>query len=117
MTMRRLLAATAIIVAIPGASYAGPCSKEIDREQAKIDAQLAAAAAAGPTAPESLAATAHRQPTPDSIAAAEGKLGELSPDQATAVFAAMGRARDADSAGDQTACEQALSEVQHILGE
>jgi hypothetical protein len=112
----RLLAATAIIVAIPGASYAGPCSKEIDRVQAKIDAQLEAAAAAGSTAAESSGATLHHQPTPGSIAAAEGQLGELSPDQATAVFAAMGRARDADATGDQSACVKNLSEVERILG-
>jgi hypothetical protein len=117
MTMRCLVTAAAIIVATCGASYAGPCSKEIDRVQAKIDAQLEAAAAAGSPGAESTGATLHHQPTPDSIAAAEGQLGELSPDQATSVFAAMRRARDADAAGDQSACVKNLNEVQRILGE
>jgi hypothetical protein len=117
MTMRRFLAATAIIVAIPGASYAGPCSQAIDRTQAKFDAKLDAAAAVGPTAPESHAATAHHQPTPDSIAAAEENLGTLSDEQVAAITGALGRAREADRVGDLSACEQALNQAQGILGE
>jgi hypothetical protein len=46
MTVRRLLAATAIVVAASmSESYAGPCAQEIDRVQAKIDARLEAKAA------------------------------------------------------------------------
>jgi len=116
MTIRRLLTA-AVFAGSMSTSYADPCSKEIDRVQAKIDAQLEAAAAAGSSGAESTGATLHHQPTPESIAAAEGRLGELSPDQATAVFAAMRRARDANKAGNQNACEQALNEVNHILGQ
>ena len=118
MTAPQFLTATAIIVATSTSqTYAGPCAQEIDRVQAKIDARLEAKAAAGLSAPESPAATAHHQPTPESIAAAEGQLGDLPPERVTAVFAAMGRARDADRVGDRSACEQALSEVQSTLGE
>lgn len=62
-------------------------------------------------------ATLHHQPTPKSVAAAETQLGDLSPERIKAVFGAMGRAREADRVGDQSACEQALSEVQRTLGE
>jgi hypothetical protein len=57
-------------------SDAGPCSLEIDRIQDRVDAMIAATAAAGPSARESTAAMMHRQPTPNSIAAAEEGLGE-----------------------------------------
>jgi hypothetical protein len=118
MTVRRLLVAAAIVVATPlSESYAGPCSQAIDRTQAKFDAKLDAAATVGPTATESHAATAHHQPTPDSIAAAEEKLGILSYEQVVAITDALGRARDADRAGDLNACEQALNQAQHVLGE
>ena len=118
MTIRRLLAVAAIGIVVPvSASYAGPCLQEIGRMQAKIDARLEARAAAGSSAPESTAATQHHQPTPDSIAATEIQLGNVSPERVTAVFAAMGRAREADRVSDQNACEQALNEVQRTLNE
>jgi hypothetical protein len=117
MSIQRLLVACAAAVAAAmSASYAGPCSHEIDRVQAEIDAKLEARAAAGPTARESTAATLHRQPTPGSIAAAEARLGDVPPEKVGAVVAAMTRARDADRAGDQSACEQALADVQRALG-
>ena len=56
------------------------------------------------------------KPTPSSVAAAEGRLGELSPESLEATKEAMGRAREADRAGDQSACEQALAEVQRLIG-
>jgi hypothetical protein len=118
MAIQRLLVTSAIILALSvSASYAGPCSQEIDRMQAKFDAKLEARAAVAPSAPESPAATAHHQPTPNSIAGAEAELGVLSPKQVTAVTEALGRAREADRVGDQSACEQALSVAQHTLGE
>ena len=97
-------------------SYAGPCSHEIDSVQAAIDAKLGAKAVAGPSARESTAATTHRQPTPGSIAAAESKLGDVSSQKVEAVAAAMARAREAYYAGDQSACEKALADVQRALG-
>ena len=55
--------------------------------------------------------------TPGSIAAAEEKLGSLSPDQVDAARQAMARARAADAAGDKAACQQALAEVQALLAQ
>jgi hypothetical protein len=112
-----LIVCAAALVGSTSASYAGPCSQEIDRIQAEIDAKLESAAAAGRSAPEGTAATMHRQPTPESIARAESHLGEISPEKIQAFTAAMERARKADSVGDQSACEQALADVHRSLGQ
>jgi hypothetical protein len=115
MTIQRLVALSAVALAASmSASYAGPCSNDIDSMQARIDAKLERKASTGPAAPESTDATMHRQLTPGSIAAAEERLGEMSP--LTAVAQAMTRAREADSAGDKSACERALAEAQRALG-
>jgi len=117
MSIQRLLVAwAAVLIASTSASYAGPCAHEIDRVQAQVDARLEAKAAAGPTARESTAATMSRQPTPESIAAAEARLGEVSPQKMEAVATAMARAREADRAGDRSTCEQALADVRRALG-
>jgi len=47
--------------------------------QSRIDAKLEAKAAAEPTAREGVSAGMSDQPTPRSIAAAEEKLGDVSP--------------------------------------
>jgi hypothetical protein len=113
--MRMAVGAAALAASI-STSYAGPCSPAIDRMQARIDASLEARASAGPGARESPGALMGRQPTPDSIAAAEEKLGEVPPQTAEAVAQAMARARAADSAGDTSTCEQALADVQRAIG-
>jgi hypothetical protein len=116
MSIQRLLAVCVVALAASvSASFASPCSQEIDRVQAMIDAKLEAQAAAGRSARESTAATLHRQPTPGSIAAAEVNLGDISAEKIQAVEALMTRAREADRANDPSACEQALAEVQRIL--
>jgi hypothetical protein len=98
------------------ASYAGPCSKEIDNMMVRINAKLEAKAAAGPHAGESARAGMSHQPTPRSMAKIEERLGELSPQTADAVRQAMLRARTADSAGDQNACLQALADAKRAMG-
>ena len=116
MSIQPMLAASVALLASMPASYAGPCSHEIDRVQHEIDAKLDAKAGTGPEARESNAATMNRQPTPGSIAAAEARLGDLSPDTIAAVRTAMTRAREADSAGDKSACERALADAQRAIG-
>jgi len=96
-------------------SHAGPCSLDIDRLQDRVDAMIAATAAAGLSARESTAATTHRQPTPSSIAAAEGKLGEGA--RAERALAAMAQARAADQADDNSACQSALADVQRAIAQ
>lgn len=116
-TFASLLAlSAAVLVASTLTCFAGPCSSEIARMQARLDARLGAAAARGPSAPESAGALAHRQPTPGSIASAEQRLGEISPENGKIIREAMARARQADQAGDKAACEQALAEVRRTIG-
>jgi hypothetical protein len=117
MTAPRLFtfAAIAIVVSI-SASYAGPCSDEIDKMMVRINAKLEATAAAGPAARERAGAGMPVQPTPRSMATAEEKLGELSPQTVDAVGQAMARARAADGAGDKAACEKALADAQRAMG-
>jgi hypothetical protein len=116
MTNLRLLVLAAALVAPAGAADAGPCTQEIVRMQARFDAKLEAAARKGPTARESIAATDSRQPTPDSIAAAEAKIGDISPRTVEVIETGMARARKADLADDKGACEQALADVGRAIG-
>jgi hypothetical protein len=113
---RRLLFSVSTLALLTLPCQAGSCSNEIDRMQALVDAKVEAKAGAGSSAKESPEALVHRQPTPGSIAAAESKLGEISPLKVEVVEAAMARARKADLAEDKSACEQALAEVQRELG-
>ena len=117
MTLPPLITLTALALALSMTSgFAGPCSQEIDRMQARVDASLEAKAASGPAARESAGALMDRQPTPGSIAAAEERLGDLSAQTTEVVAQGLVRARAADSAGDKNACEQALAEVQRLIG-
>ena len=106
-------AAAAALLATP--ALAGPCTDEIYQSDLSIENRLDAAAASGRAAPESTAATMHRQPTQGSIAAAEGKLGDLSDDDVIAMTEEMDKARDADRANNRAACQKALAEVRRIL--
>ena len=116
ITLRSATLGAAACLASMSMSYAGPCSGEIDRVQARVDAKLDAVAATGPSGPESAAATRHQQPTPGSIAAAESRLGDFSAATVAAIKAGMTRAREADRAGDAAACEQALAGVRRAIG-
>jgi GTP cyclohydrolase FolE2 len=112
-----LTVCAAVLVVSMSTSYAGPCSQEIARFRAEIDAKQHSNAAAGSSAPESTAATTHRQPTPESIGAAESRLGEVSPEKLQAVMAAVERASEADRAGDQIACGEALADAQRAFSQ
>jgi hypothetical protein len=114
-TLRLTILTAAALTILMSTSYAGPCTSEIEHMQVRIDARLDAAAAAGPTARESTAATMHRQPTPGAIAAAEERLGDASAGSVDSLKLAMARARAADGAGDKTGCEQALADAQRAI--
>ena len=96
-------------------AFAGPCSQQIYDFNVVLNKRLDAGAAAGRAAPESLGATMHRQPTPQSVERAEAELGDLSPANAQAISEAMALAHKADDAGDRAACEKAVGEAQQIL--
>ena len=114
-TLRALLL-VGLGIGVSVSAYAGPCSGDIEKMQARIDAALEAKAAAGPAAREGTFAGMSKQPTPRSMAAAEEKLGELSQQTINAVGQAMAKARAADSAGDSSACARALAEAQQAIG-
>ena len=97
----------------PAAAEAGPCTSQLDGLQAKIDALIEATAAQGNFAVESKSATMQRQPTPNSIAAAEAQLGEGKP--AEAATKAMADARAADASGDAAACNAAIQQIEAAL--
>jgi len=116
ITLRVLVFAAIAVATSASATHAGPCSDQIDAMQARIDSKLEAKAAAGPTAKQGVAAEMSVQPTPASIAAAEEKLGEISPKKVKAIKRGMARARVADRVGDLRACRKALAAVQRVLG-
>jgi hypothetical protein len=102
-------------LAAGAAAVAGPCAQEIVKTQARIDAALESQAAAGKPGKEVAAATAHRQPTPESIAAAEKALGEGVSIQAA--LDALERARTADARGDAALCEKAVADARKAMRE
>ena len=106
-----LACAAALAVSMSG-SHAGPCSPKITQLKQVIDDRIHAKASAALSARESTAAKLHRQPTPSSTSAAAGLT---SPEQFKAVNSAMARARKADRAGNRSACEQALADVERLL--
>ncbi len=108
---RLLFLAGLLLISAP--AHAGPCTSEIERVQAQVDAVLEQRAGAGPSARESAGALLHRQPTPGSIARAEEMLGEGS--GGVQAVAALARAREADRAGDRKHCEQALAEAPQAI--
>jgi len=68
-----ILNAAALAVSI-SSSYAGPCPPKMEGMRASIAARLAG----WPSAPQSIAAQMHRQPTQASVAAAEVALARRS---------------------------------------
>jgi hypothetical protein len=116
MNVRRLMALSAtVLVALVTVAQAGPCTQQIEAMQVRVDAELHARAAAGPTATESTAAMMHRQPTPGSVAAAEEQLSDTKGTRSEQAVAAMKRARAADAAGDKGSCERALEAARRAI--
>jgi hypothetical protein len=113
MIRPRVLVGSAFLLIAAAPSWAGPCTQDISRVQAQVDARIDAVAGAGPAGAESNAARMHRQPTPGSVASAEQKLGEGRPMEAA--LSALARARVADDAGNRSACEQALAEARQAI--
>ena len=91
------------------AAQAGPCTKQILEVEAQIRrAQALQPGAVGaPSAPQSIAAQLHRQPTVQSV---ETALNEANADG----VAALDRARKADAAGNAGECANALTEARQL---
>jgi hypothetical protein len=117
MTTRAALAFSAVVFAFcPIAAHAGPCEQQLHETEIARGERLNALAAQGNAAPESTFATMHRQPTPNTVAQAEERAGEVSGANLTAVEKFLQEAHKADAANDLPACEKALAEVRKIIG-
>jgi hypothetical protein len=92
-------------------AYAANCRDVIERVQAEVDAAIDRRAGADPSHRESLDALRSHQPTPRSIAEAEG-AGSAPLSHA---LDALGRARAAAAAGDTPRCEAEVSAAQRLL--
>jgi hypothetical protein len=110
-----LVLSVATVVSSTQSSRADSCSREIDRAWVQVNAKIQARSAAGRSIPQSTIALLHRQPTQSSVAAAEEKLVDVWLPMETAV-GSLARAREADRANDRIACEEALAEVQRVIG-
>jgi hypothetical protein len=98
-----LLAATPV--------HASSCGRSIARVQAKVDAAIERTAGGNGWKKESVDATRNYQPTPRSIAQAEGPNGfnfQIALDS-------LDRARAANRVGDVATCRRELASVKYIL--
>jgi hypothetical protein len=89
-------------------AQAGPCTAGIAEVERYVQS-TAPSPTTGPTAPQSVGAQLHHQPTPGSVEGAESKARA---DGA----AALERARKADAAGDAAGCTSALQDAKLIYG-
>jgi hypothetical protein len=94
------------------ACNAGPCTSQIAQLEQQIHREQATSPPGGPgdpSAPQSVGAQLHHQPTPGSVERAEHQAiadGD----------AALERARKADAMGDASACAKALAIAKDIYG-
>jgi hypothetical protein len=107
-----LCVAATMLSTSPG--HAGPCTRDIDREWVEVGAKIQARVGAGRSYIQGTVGLLHRQPTPSSVAAAEGKVGDIWVPLETAVIA-LARAREADHANDAGACKEALIAAQRAF--
>lgn len=109
---RILLLAAVALSAGAGAAHAGPCTAQISQVEQQIRQAQAAALPGGagtPSAPQSVGAQLHHQPTVQSVERAESKASTLAAE-------ALDRARQADAAGDADTCSKALQDAKDLYG-
>jgi hypothetical protein len=96
---------TATLLCGSGAAHSGPCTSQIEQLERQIG-HASPSAKSGPTAPQSIEAQLHHQPTPETVRNAERKAN-------ADAAAALQRARQADTDGNAAACTKALDEAKH----
>jgi hypothetical protein len=96
-------------------ALAGPCAGDIHDVEIALNAKLDAIAGRGNGAAQTTAAQLHRQPTPNSIAAAEAKVGDISDSDVTKVRQFIDTARSADDSGNLEACHKALGDARALM--
>jgi hypothetical protein len=115
MRIRCILVLCVAAITLPTSpGNAGPCTREIDREWVEVGAKIQARIGAGRSYIQGTVGLLHRQPTPGSVAAAEGKIGEMWIPLEMAVIA-LARAREADHANDAGTCKEALIAAQRAF--
>jgi hypothetical protein len=109
--MNRFATALSIVVAASASSaasaYAGPCGNEVARLEA-LARETNAHRSIGPTAPQSIDAQLHHQPTRQSVEQAQ-KVA------AAKVDAVLKRAKTFDSEGNEAECMKAIGEAKLLL--
>lgn len=89
-----------------GVAHSGPCTAQIAQIERQISV-ITPGPESGPTAPQSVGAQLHREPTPGAVEHAE-RMANKDAD------AALERARKADAAGDAALCMAALAEARRL---
>jgi hypothetical protein len=111
---RALFGATVALCLSVTGTLAGPCTAQIaELEQHVSPAPVSPAPASPqntPSAPQSVAAQLHRQPTPNTVQSAAGRAN-------AEADAAVDRARKADAENDTGGCNEALREARRLYGE
>jgi hypothetical protein len=101
-----VLLAAACCILFAGTAQAGPCTAEINQLESQIHLS-ASEPAVGPTAPQTVDAQLHHQPTPGAVQHGEAKANADGD-------AALERARKADTQGDTSACNEALRQARNL---
>jgi hypothetical protein len=86
-----------------GTAHSGPCTSQIEELERQIG-HASSSAKSGPSAPQSIEAQLHHQPTPETVRNAERKAN-------ADAAAALQRARQADTDDNPAACAKALGEA------
>jgi hypothetical protein len=111
---KALIIITTAFILSPLPSAATPCMPDIDRGWAQVNLKIQARIGAGRSTPQNNIALLHRQPTPNSVAAAQDLLNDVWLPIEAAV-SALSRARQADRDNDERTCRRALIEAQRAI--
>lgn len=107
-----VVAASTALLCGAAAAHGGPCTADIarlDQQIAQLQAAPPPSGAGEPTAPQSVGAQLHHQPTPGEVQHAESQANADGD-------AALARARKADAAGNAEQCASALGEAKRLYG-
>ena len=108
-----VIVGAALVVPAPPAS-AGACAQNVEELQAQIDARIAAAINTVEFARDARRAFGLPVPAAGPVAGTESARREAT--WIGEAVATLMRARQADRAGDEAACADALADVQHTIG-
>jgi hypothetical protein len=89
-------------------AHSGPCTAQIIKFNQQVSA-IKPGPESGPTAPQTVGAQLHHQPTPGDVVHAEHVANKDAD-------AALAQARKADAEGNTTACKAALAEARRLYG-